>query len=203
MECKIFQLLKSFFENLKNETNIDEVVYNEFSLQHELGIFLRNQLNDNHLKVQFERNVSFFFDDKKDFDKKEFIKKEIDIVIFDQEKKEKYAIEVKFPKNGQFPEQMYSFIKDIRFMEQLQLTEPMRFTKTFAVCLVENPNFYQGNVSEEKIYKYFRNEPQIIQGNIQKPTGEIKSDPISLKKQYQIQWQELKDDYRYYIVEIL
>lgn len=88
-------------------------------------------------------------------------------------------------------------------MEQLQLTEPVRFTKTFAVCLVDNKNFYQGNVSEEKIYKYFRNEPQIIQGEIRKPTGEIKGDPISLKKQYQIQWQELKDDYRYYIVEIL
>lgn len=197
MECKISQLLKSFFENLKNETNIDEVVYNEFSLQHELGIFLRNQLNDNHLKVQFERNISSFFDKEK-----EFIKKEIDIVIFDQEKKEKYAIEVKFPHNGQFPEQMYSFIKDIRFMEQLQLTEPVRFTKTFAVCLVDNKNFYQGNVSEEKIYKYFRNEPQIIQGNIQKPTGEIKGDHISLKKQYQIQWQELNEKHRYYIVEI-
>lgn len=203
MECKISQLLKSFFENLKNETNIDEVVYNEFSLQHELGIFLRNQLKDNHLKVQFERNISFFFDKEKKFIKKEFIKKEIDIVIFDQEKKEKYAIEVKFPKNGQFPEQMYSFIKDIRFMEQLQLIEPVRFTKTFAVCLVDNKNFYQGNVSEEKIYKYFRNEPQIIQGKIQKPTGEIKeNDTISLEKQYQIQWQELKGDYRYYIVEI-
>lgn len=198
MECKISQLLKSFFENLKNETNIDEVVYNEFSLQHELGIFLRNQLKDNHLKVQFERNVSSFFNKEI-----EFIKKEIDIVIFDQEKKEKYAIELKFPRNGQFPEQMYSFIKDIRFMEQLQLTEPMRFTKTFAVCLVENPNFYQGNVSKNNIYKYFRNQPQIIQGEIRKPTGKIKEhDFISLEKQYQIQWQELNEKYRYYIVEI-
>ncbi len=34
-------------------------VYNEFSLQHELGVFLRNGLPD--LKVQFEWNVSFFF----------------------------------------------------------------------------------------------------------------------------------------------
>lgn len=198
MECKISQLLKSFFENLKNETNIDEVVYNEFSLQHELGIFLRNQLNDNHLKVQFERNVAFFFGKER-----EFIKREIDIVIFDKEKSEKYAIEVKFPKNRQFPEQMYSFIKDIRFMEQLKSTEPWGFTKTFAVCLVDNKNFYQGNVFHGKIYKYFRNQPQIIQGEIRKPTGKIKeNDFISLEKQYQIQWQELNEKYRYYIVEI-
>ena len=33
-------------------------VYNEFSLQHELGIFLRNKLTN--YKIQFERNTKFF-----------------------------------------------------------------------------------------------------------------------------------------------
>ena len=33
-------------------------VYNEFSLQHELGIFLRAKLTG--YKVQFERNTKFF-----------------------------------------------------------------------------------------------------------------------------------------------
>lgn len=31
-----------------------------------------------------------------------------------------YAIELKYPKNGQYPEQMYSFIKDIKFMQQVK-----------------------------------------------------------------------------------
>ena len=55
-------------------------IYNEFSLQHEMGIYLRSVLSD--YKVQFERNVSFFTTDN------ETIKKEIDISIFDQGKKE-------------------------------------------------------------------------------------------------------------------
>lgn len=150
-----------------------------------MGIFLPEHLKG-RLKVQFERNVSFFFGKSEN----NFTKKEIDIVLFDQEKKEKYAIEVKFPRNGQFPEQMYSFIKDICFMEQLK---EKGFTKTFAVCLVDNANFYEGNAMENKIYRFFRNQPQPIQGNITKSTGDNKDKHICVRNPYQIVWQELKD----------
>ena len=44
-------------------------IYNEFSLQHELGLFLRSKLND--CKVQFERNVSHFNLLKSDLYKRE------------------------------------------------------------------------------------------------------------------------------------
>lgn len=37
-------------------------IYNEFSLQHELGIFLRTKISG--CKVEFERNVSYFNFDK-------------------------------------------------------------------------------------------------------------------------------------------
>ena len=33
-------------------------IYNEFSLQHELGFYLREELKS--FKVEFERNVKFF-----------------------------------------------------------------------------------------------------------------------------------------------
>jgi hypothetical protein len=45
-------------------------IYNEFSLQHELGIYLRGSLNNK--KVQFERNVSFFGLNKANFVKREY-----------------------------------------------------------------------------------------------------------------------------------
>ena len=83
------------FWNYRKENNIE--IYNEFSLQHELGIFLRNNLPE--YKVQFERNVSYFF---RNADTK---KKEMDIVIFKSDMSERYAIELKYPKNGQNPEQ--------------------------------------------------------------------------------------------------
>ena len=75
-------------------------VYNEFSLQHELGIFLRDRLTD--YKVQFERNTTFFGISGT-------VKHEIDIAIFNDN--ERYAIELKYPLNGQYPEQMFSFVQ--------------------------------------------------------------------------------------------
>lgn len=46
-------------------------IYNEFSLQHELGLFLRNQLKG--CKVQFERNVLHFQLSKSELEKKRSI----------------------------------------------------------------------------------------------------------------------------------
>ena len=96
------ELIEQFFDVVES-SGIE--IYNEFSLQYELGIFLRNKLPG--YKIQFERNVSFFTNDT------DTIKKEIDISIFNEDKTEMYAIELKHPLNGQHPEQMYSFVKDI------------------------------------------------------------------------------------------
>ena len=69
-------------------------IYNEFSLQHELGFFLRNLLPD--CKVQFERNVKSLFPAIA-----AFTKREIDIAIVSRDKNElKFAIELKYPRNG-------------------------------------------------------------------------------------------------------
>ena len=118
-------------------------IYNEFSLQHEMGIYLRSALPN--YKVQFERNVSFFTTDNKT------IKKEIDISIFDQSKKEKYAIELKFPLNGQHPEQMYSFAKDIKFMEELV---ERGFNRAACVVLVSDRPFYEGKSNNGHLQTY-------------------------------------------------
>lgn len=100
---EIRRLIEEFFLCVQSN---DIEIYNEFSLQHELGIFLRKKLQD--YRIQFERNVSYFTSDNKT------IKREIDITIFNEDKSEKYAIELKCPLNGQYPEQMYSFVKDIK-----------------------------------------------------------------------------------------
>jgi len=87
----IRQLIENFFKLVQDR---DIEIYNEFSLQHELGIYLRNTITN--YKVQFERNVSFFTNDNKT------TKREIDISIFNDDKSEKYAIELKHPLNGVF-----------------------------------------------------------------------------------------------------
>lgn len=179
-------LIQEFFDSAARQ-QIE--IYNEFSLQHELGIFLREALPT--YKVQFERNVSYFTKEN------DTVKKEIDIVIFSEDKAEKYAIELKCPLNGQYPEQMYSFVKDIKFMEQLI---ERGFMKTCCVTLVSDRPFYQGNTNEG-IYKFFREEYSIY-GEIFKPTGMGKNkDKITLSGKYDFEWKELSLGRKYYIIE--
>lgn len=78
-------------------------IYNEASVQYEMAIFLRARLKN--YKIQLERNVTYF-----NISKAGLKKKEIDLVIFKEKQGDKSAIEIKFPINGQYPEQMFSFV---------------------------------------------------------------------------------------------
>ncbi|MBI6873309.1 hypothetical protein I6U51_11420 [Clostridium aciditolerans] len=191
MEVEALLDLRKFVEDFFMYAQTNKVeIYNEFSLQHELGIFLRDRLLG--YKVQFERNVSYFTPDNKT------IKKEIDITIFNEDKSERYAIELKCPLNGQYPEQMYSFVKDIKFMEELK---DRGFTKTAAVALVSDRPFHEGR-NNEGIYKFFREEYSVY-GSIFKPTGVGKNkDYITLTGRYDFAWQDLSEGRKYYVIEI-
>ena len=114
-------VIKSVQEKDVNRKNI----YNEISLQHELGIALREELKDLGYLVQFERNITCF-DEWSDLSKqykkdeiKDILKKsEIDIVIVNMNNsKEKYAIELKYHKedDGRIPNTMYDCVKDMYF----------------------------------------------------------------------------------------
>lgn len=178
----IKELLYKFIEMVEEEY---VEIYNEFSLQHELGIFLRGELPS--YKVQFERNTKFFGISGT-------IKHEIDIVVYNDT--EKYAVELKYPVNGQYPEQMYSFVKDIIFMEQLK---DNGFDATYALVIVNDKSFYFGKKSDG-IYAYFRGG-YMLQGGIEKPTGN-KEETLTLSKKYSINWEGKSECLKYYIVDI-
>jgi hypothetical protein len=162
-------------------------IYNEFSLQHEMGISLRSQFSNQ--KVQFERNVSFFFRTGK------FIKKEIDLAVFSHDKSTlSYAIELKFPRNGQYPEQMFSFCKDILFAEQLKKSG---FKQTFLIIFADDPLFYSGKGGG--IYGHFR-EKKKLSGSVQKPTGS-KDERLYLGGSYDVQWIPVSGDLKYTVIE--
>lgn len=158
-------------------------IYNEFSLQHELGIFLRQRL-DNY-KIQFERNTKYFNISKT-------IKHEIDIVVFNDVKC--YAIELKYPNNGQYPEQMYSFVKDIAFVEQLK---NKGFDSTYCLTVVNDKNFYSGK-KKDGIYSFFRGNI-LLEGTINKPTGNS-FESITLDRKYKIDWIGHGSKIKYYII---
>jgi hypothetical protein len=150
-------------------------IYNEFSLQHELGIFMRARWQE--FRIQFERNVSYFGVSKKDF-----TKRELDIAVFSQDRKTlQYAIELKFPRSGQHPEQMFSFCKDIAFAEELHAAG---FKQTAFVAVADDPLFYRG--AGEGIYGYFRGHKPLA-GIITKPTG-AKNESVLVRGPHTIRW---------------
>ena len=171
----------------------NDYVYNEFSLQHELGIYLRDELKkvNNDYMVQFERNVNNAFQGNGIT-----IKKEMDIYIYNKsDANEKYAIELKFPRNGQYPVQMGCFVNDIDFMQDVKKIG--KATGTFVLTLVDDDKFYSNRKPLETtgIYECFR-DPNI--NGIYKP-------PQKVNNKYQIEWKPIigaDPKYRYYFLEI-
>lgn len=197
---KFEKLIEEFFEYLcKNELEI----YNEFSFQHELGIFLREKLRNEcedgkDYKIEFERNAKKYFNINYSFINGKGIKKEIDIAIYKNDHLQQYAIELKFPLNGQYPEQMFSCIKDVRFMQEL--VNQKKFQKTYCITLVwargKGRPFYKGNHEGNlgiDIYKYFRGDyKELLTGKILKPTGREKYIIDLQDKEYPFEWKDCK-----------
>lgn len=212
-------IFKKFFKEIGNG-KIE--VYNEFSLQHELGIYLRENLQKHgNFKVQFEKNSLDVLgyeepypqkelDER--FGKKKIRKKEIDIVVFEEKSNSSKnlitSIELKYPRNGQVPESMFSFIKDIRFLEGLTKKGGQNekcFDKGYFICVVDSPLFYEVKKKKDGIYKYFRNEnfEVIIPTETKKPTGK-NNDPVNIKldKEYNGKWEPQNDKIKYLIIEL-
>lgn len=162
-----------FFPQELSEKDIKEgKIYNEFSLQHELGDFLKNELKKypefKDYKVQYERNVKDFFAGRTLDEDKDFIKSEMDIVIFKDFNKdsEKYAIELKFPTNNTPSKRMPHFLEDIIFMQNVR--KHLHF-KTYCLTLVPNNENGHSFLDDKRkggkeFYEYFR--------------GDLSKDPI-------------------------
>lgn len=159
-------------------------VYNEFSLQHEFGIHLRCQL-PSVLKVQFERPVGFF-----QTDPNAYPKKEIDIAIYTPDRSRRLAVELKCPRNGQYPEQMLEACRDVAFLERLVAGG---FEAGMFVILSSDALFWSGSL-RDGIYRYFRAGVP-IHGAIRKPTG-AGSDEILLEGTYQVEWADVGREMR-------
>ena len=194
---KFEKMIEEFFKYLcKNELEI----YNEFSFQHELGIFLRMKLKQDcedakEYRIEFERNAKTYFGVDYDFWENKQMKKEIDICVYKQDHSLQYAIELKFPLNKQYPEQMFKFIKDIKFMQEL--VNQKKFQRTYCITLVwsKGPGrpFYKGYHEGNRgidIYKYFRGEKELITGKIMKPTGDNKYVDDLKEKEYPFEWKD-------------
>ena len=169
----IEKLLSKFNKNYiicnKDDLKIEFItkkrgIYNEFSLQFELGMFLRSRLGKNYV-VEFERNVKCFT-----IDKSKTIKKELDIVVFNKGLTEKYAIELKFPRyeNKKQTKELDDFDEDEACVKALV---EKGFNAAYQLVLTDNPAYYeipsnkQGapiKVINQDKYDRWRSQPWVV-----------------------------------------
>ncbi len=162
-------------------------VYNEFSLQHELGFYLRKCCTDG-TRGNFERPVSYF-----GFPAANFTKREIDICLLSPDKKPRVAVELKFPRQGQHPEQMFAACQDIAFLEELVAAG---FEAGLFVMLVDDELFYGGR-DQVGIYRFFRGGLP-INGRIVRPTGQRDS-WVQVRGSYSVRWDHLGNGISYWM----
>jgi hypothetical protein len=140
-----------------------------------------------------ERNIGYY-----GLDQKVFLKKEVDIII-EQEDNSNTAIELKMPMNGQVPEQMYKFVEDIAFLEELKASK--LFGKCYLIAVTNDSNFWQGS-KNDGIYAPFRNKVP-LKGKLYKPTGNAKNKIFhQISGEYHVTWNTLTNSFRYFAVEV-
>lgn len=177
--------IQEFFAHAK-ENKME--FFNEACLQMELAIFLRARFPE--YKVQLERPIT-------DFGIRSIGgKKEIDICIVDALGNRLAAIELKYPKNGQVPETIYSFCKDLEFCENIL---GLGFNKALGVLWTSDSKFWNGKA--HGIYELFRGGKP-IHGEIDGPTGN-KSRKAKIIGHYQAEWKDAYADHRYLCIETL
>jgi hypothetical protein len=168
----------------------DIEIYNEASIQYELAILLREKLVNTY-KVQLERNIEHF-----GLNKTRFLKREMDIVVLTPDNNEKHCIELKYPTQGQYPEQMFSACKDVKFLEQLIISG---FDTSYFMMFAQDQPFYT-NKGDYGIYLKFRKQ-KVIEGEIRKPTGK-KDQVLSFNGTHAIDWKTIKNNLKYFVVPV-
>ena len=204
-------------DNGNNDKDFNCKIYNECSLQYELGIWLRDKLNsdkaDIEYEIYFEKNTKTFLDNPIEKTADNSSKCEVDLIIIGRignEIKEKYAIELKFPINGQYPEQMKKFKEDMKFMKGIYdvwKDENLEDCNTYCLTLVNDSNFYKVSNRENKenkdLYYQFRSESQQ-----EKIIAKKLIDDTKIKLNKCIEWHFLEKDVtkeesiRYYLIDI-
>ena len=208
-------VIRNFLESLPCKK---EYISNEATLQFELGYKLRRKLkkHDPSSHLYFEKNVYSLKSQEHDFRKTEIDLSIISKVIQNGTPvdRRRCAIELKFPRNKQYPEEMFMFVEDIKFLEELIKT--CHFEEAYAVVVVDDPLFVGigDRLKKDGIYGPFRNHEE-LKGKRKQPTKakkrkkdtngeyiETVKDPVELARVYKIEWKPLSENLWYYVLAI-
>lgn len=172
-------------------------LYSEFGLQHELALFVRMNYADH--KVRLEYNVKRINQNLVNL-----VKWELDLHVTSSNG-ETSVIEFKMPKSDSgTPVEMYSAIKDIKFLEQLENVVDNRY----AILVTNNVAFWNAPRANANIYHFFNGNEINISSLLHEHTPAFlhNKEEIILNNQYHAAWQELNDIdgvfWKYYIIEV-
>lgn len=144
---KVTDLIHTFFSDEKFSRNSNKRrFFNEANLQFDLALFLKSNISD--LEIILEYPINDFFKDKI-----KLVKKEIDIFI--EFEKEYLIVELKFPKkNAGMPLAFLNALIDIQFCEQIKYNHFSKAKKIHFVTifLTDKDNFK----SNSHIYEVFK-----------------------------------------------
>jgi hypothetical protein len=186
------------WEKVMDLAKIDELLRNikfdnfyiEATFQFKLLMQLAKIFSED--RILPERNIASY-----KLNPKYFLKKEVDIII-DQKGNSNIAIELKMPMNGQVPEQMFKFVEDITFLEELKASGI--FSGCYLIVVTNDSNFWQGN-KNDGIYAPFRSRVP-LKGKIYKPTGNGKNESFhQISGEYHVTWNTLANNFRYFALE--
>lgn len=123
------------------------------------------------------------------------MKKEIDLVVTSLTGDRLCAIELKYPRNGQVPESMFGFCKDIAFLEQLVFAG---FQSAYFLAVVDHKHFYAG--CNDGIYGLFRGSMPIT-GDVIKPTG-ARDSLVAIRGSYKALWMPVSRDTQFCLIQV-
>jgi hypothetical protein len=190
----IKQLLEEFFVK-RNSKGFE--IYNEAGIQHELAIYLRDELPDHRIMLEYPTSKVFC-------PVRLFQKKEMDIYIT-HPSGYRILIELKVPReNCGTPKEMYHAIEDVKFSEELKTSG---FKSCYCVLLTERVSFWMAPRAKSGIYFKFNGDEVNINSLVadELPDFLIAKGGIKLNNTYYAPWQTFNDAnnaiWRYYILE--
>ena len=192
----MIQIINAFI-NFITQNPIE--LYGEFGLQHELSLFLRQNYPELTVRLEYPTSRLGFNP------LPNFIKKEIDIYVRN-ENGESCVIELKMPKdNCGTPNEMYSAIKDVKFLEELKNAG---IDYCFSILFTDRRAFWQAKQANAGIYNFFNGVSVNIQTLkfIHMPNFLHRRGTINIIHNHQSHWQNYTDsenkNWKYYIIEI-
>ncbi|MFC2126734.1 hypothetical protein ACFLU5_18260 [Bacteroidota bacterium] len=193
------KLLESFMNSIQ-ERSLD--IYNEAALQYELAIYLREELKSKNYKIQLERNIKHF-----DLKRSDFVKQEMDIVIYKEQnsiKTEKHVIELKaiIDQNISRPISVYQWIKDLEFIEQLSKED---FT-CYSIFISNNEGYkVECKPNDSPLLKAIRSREFSggYKTHQKEPKKGSKVGEAELSKEYKFDWNEIKSCSRNLFYKVL